>query len=268
MKLSKNIALSKDFVEEFKKYVNANPLELLHIPHLRKLLTQERLNSITSDNFEVLKAEDAQKHTLEHNLSQLRKLEAWQRPLRLIFPLVSIDYVYLNSRKLKVLTVGPRSEAEIFHLLSYGFNMDNITGLDLISYSNYVDVGDAHDMPYEDNSFDIIIVGWVFAYSSDNQKMADEIVRVAKPGAFISVGCRTHPITDPEQKAFVGSQVGGVSIAVTYDNGITNTASRFVNTEQILRLFNNNIGELYFNHNPHPSKDGDYSDAIVVFRLV
>ena len=42
-------------------------------------------------------------------------------------------------------------------LTSAGFDPANIRGLDLISYSSMVDVGDMHDLPYEDDSFDIVI---------------------------------------------------------------------------------------------------------------
>ena len=36
----------------------------------------------------------------------------------------------------------------------------NITALDLFSYTPKFDMGDMHKMPYNNNSFDIIISGW------------------------------------------------------------------------------------------------------------
>jgi ubiquinone/menaquinone biosynthesis C-methylase UbiE len=71
-----------------------------------------------------------------------------------------------------------------------------VTGIDiaenLIEYANEVaslegldarfDVGDAEDLPYEDNSFDVVItmIGAMFAPQPD--KVASEIARVLRPG--------------------------------------------------------------------------------------
>ena len=32
-------------------------------------------------------------------------------------------------------------------------------------------------------------MGWVLPYSSENQRVADEAVRVAKPGGIVAIGC-------------------------------------------------------------------------------
>jgi len=58
----------------------------------------------------------------------------------------------------------------------------NIRGLDLISYSPWVDLGDMHAMPYEDDTWDITLVSMVLTYSENPRKVVDEVVRVTKSG--------------------------------------------------------------------------------------
>ena len=38
-------------------------------------------------------------------------------------------------------------------------------------------------MPYEDNSFDVVVVGWVLAYTDKVQEAIKEFVRVSKNAA-------------------------------------------------------------------------------------
>ena len=66
-----------------------------------------------------------------------------------------------------------------------------------MSYSDFIDVGDMHAMPYEDNSFDIVMLGWVLGYSSDPRTVASEAMRVCRPGGYIAVSC-TRPVTEED----------------------------------------------------------------------
>ena len=67
----------------------------------------------------------------------------------------------------------------------------------MMSYSDFIDVGDMHAMPYEDNSFDIVMLGWVLGYSSDPRTVASEAMRVCRPGGYIAVSC-TRPVTEED----------------------------------------------------------------------
>ena len=87
----------------------------------------------------------------------------------------------------KVLCIGPRNEAEIFMLWSYGFKLENIVGLDLISYSPLIDLGDMHFLPYENDSFDVIVSSCTFAYSTNIMKAIAEIKRVIRPNGIVAV---------------------------------------------------------------------------------
>ena len=105
--------------------------------------------------------------TLEHNTSGLEKLVGYDRGSDLIAPLASIAKIADRVGELKVLSIGPRTEMEIFALIGLGFNPPNIDAVDLISYSPLVQVADMHSLPFCDDHFDVIIAGWVLAYSKN-----------------------------------------------------------------------------------------------------
>ena len=67
------------------------------------------------------------------------------------FPLKALNF--LKPLNMKVLTIGPRDETEIFVLVSLGFQLKNISALDIHKYSNLITLGDAMDIPFEKNSF-------------------------------------------------------------------------------------------------------------------
>ena len=69
--------------------------------------------------------------------------------------------------------------------MAAGFNPSRIKALDLFSYSPYVDIGDMHNMPYPDNSFDVVFVGWVLSYSKGPAGGGRGYLRVTKPGGII-----------------------------------------------------------------------------------
>ena len=71
--------------------------------------------------------------------------------------------------------------------------LKNITAVDLIKYSPWVDQGDMHNLPYEDNKFDLILCGWVIAYSNNKIKAAEEMTRVGKSGSIIALAATYSP---------------------------------------------------------------------------
>jgi SAM-dependent methyltransferase len=105
---------------------------------------------------------------------------------RMALLLNPISALLINQSKAKVLIVGPRTEDDIFWARSLG--LLNTTGLDLFSYSPYIDVGDIHQTDYSDHSFDAIILGWIVRYSQVPEKIIEECKRIIKPGGFLSIG--------------------------------------------------------------------------------
>ncbi len=145
--------------------------------------------------------------TIEHNLNGLHDVSG-ARSFRVIKPLSVIEtYRALNTMPIlggelhdldyscnaKVLSIGPRTEGEIFCLISHGFKPKNITGIDLISYSPYIDVGDMHNMKYDKDSFDIVICSCVLVYSKDPLLACSEILRVCQNGGLICLSQDTTP---------------------------------------------------------------------------
>ncbi|MBX7200326.1 MAG: class I SAM-dependent methyltransferase [Rhodospirillaceae bacterium] len=119
--------------------------------------------------------------TVAHNRIQIddESFESGTRTARLINPLAALDDIFVRADTRKVLSIGPRTEIELLHLVAVGVLLENIKAIDLISNSPWIELGDMHQLPYPDRSFDITISGWVLGYSRDPQKAIDEMVRVA-----------------------------------------------------------------------------------------
>jgi SAM-dependent methyltransferase len=142
------------------------------------------------------------KTTIEHNLEGLFNDTSSARSSRLIKPLSCIERfrpLELNNRpngvlkdinievNIPLLCIGPRTEAEIFLLWANGFALEKITAIDLISYSPLINLGDMHNIPYNDDSFDCIVCSCTLVYSSDIELAVKEIKRVVKPGGVIAI---------------------------------------------------------------------------------
>ncbi|MBC6467402.1 class I SAM-dependent methyltransferase [Actinomadura alba] len=50
-----------------------------------------------------------------------------------------------------------------------------------------VQVADAQDLPFEDNSFDVVLSSFGAMYAPDQQRAADELLRVCRPGGRIGL---------------------------------------------------------------------------------
>ena len=102
-------------------------------------------------NFKSLDQEGAHlgKDTLKYNRGNVvHSIFKHERVQHIVRPLLAIEDVNHRLTSLKVLSIGPRSEAELLLYAGYGFTWKNIRGLDLFSYSPMIDVGDMHAMPY------------------------------------------------------------------------------------------------------------------------
>lgn len=188
--------------------------------------------------------------TVMHNLKGLKDL-AVNRSLSLVRPLSVIESLDVDS---KILTIGPRTEGEILNLMAYGFKASNITGLDLITYSPWIKLGDMHKMPFGDNSFDAIILGWVLAYSKTPRVAALEIVRVAKAGAVVAIGVEYNPMSVHEIEKQTGYIPG-------HDKMIQSCS-------EILSYFGENVDHVYYNHNVIEERRNQPGAFCVIFSLL
>lgn len=84
----------------------------------------------------------------------------------------------------KLLSLGPRFESELFGYRALGYKKKQIYALDTFSYSKQISMGNMHSMEYSDEAFDIVVGGWILAYSEDPALAMKEIFRVTKRGGL------------------------------------------------------------------------------------
>jgi len=208
---------------------------LYQFPLYRRVLVALRLLYYTRirRRLRTAASPDAFDATLAHNLKGLRQCNT--RIDLLIKPLSVIELV--NERS-SILVIGPRNEHDLFTLVANGFDRTRIKGLDLISYSPSIDLGDMHSTPYADDSWDVIITGWTLSYSSTPQKFADEMLRIARNGALIAIAVEYSTLSEQDE-----TDLAGYNIQET-----AKLAERINSVRQILDLFAPHVDHLYFDH--------------------
>ena len=180
-------------------------------------------DSITALNTNLWHVKDPFKN-IYYNITQRF---TGQRSTMLIAPLKSLDFV--NFKNAKVLSVGPRTESEIFNLVGHGFKLKNIEAIDLQSYSKVIKLGDLLDIPFENDKFDIVICGWVLSYTNKVKKGIDEMIRVTKNNGIICIG-----ISDHDTKV---------------------TKESLSSSGEIINYFGENLKEVYFKYHPKDLKN-------------
>ena len=196
-----------------------------------------------------LESNSISKRTVSHNLKGLKDL-AVVRSLSLIKPVTAIDRVGKDS---KVLTIGPRTEGELFSLVGYGFMPKNINGLDLISYSKWIHLGDMHNMVYTDNTYDVVIMGWVISYSDTPELAAQEVIRVSKDKAIIAVGVE-----------YGGEEAVAQIEKLQYTPGAGRLTTK---ASQLIEFFGDAVDHVYFTHEVEEDRKQLKGSVIAVFSI-
>jgi hypothetical protein len=191
-------------------------------------------------------------HTVMHNLRGMLPSITSDRSLWLLRPLSVIETAGPIGTA-RLLCIGPRSEGEVLRAWAHGFSKKNITAVDLISYSPWIDVGDMHQLPYADDSFDMLMSGWVIAYSESPQQAAREMVRVVRPGGVVAVGVEYREMTDEEIMAQCGY--------------IPGASRRIQSVEEILSYFGGAVDHVYFNHGIVKGVNSAYGNMLVIFSV-
>jgi SAM-dependent methyltransferase len=192
-------------------------------------------------------------NTVKYNLTAFQYSLVLHRTRLLIRPFSAIETLSPHS---KILVVGPRSEDDIFQLKAFGFH--NIRGLDLISYSPHVDLGDMHRMPYANDAFDAVLLGWVLSYSDNPSQVAKEVVRIAKNGAIVGIGAEHYPQfkSDEESRKWLLERLG-------YSVG----GRRFNTAAEHLDLFPGFVDKVFFLHDIGSVRTEGMSNTCVIFSL-
>jgi len=180
----------------------------------------------------VLDSEHAIKASTPHNLRSLH--QANPRMRLLLLPLATIETLDPTSR---ILVIGPRNEYDLFTLVGLGFDLKNIVGLDLISYSPHIKLGDMHRLPFDDAAFDAVACGWTLSYSTDPRQAASEITRVTRPNGIIAIGVEYSTLDPEAERKLLGYQLGEPA-----------RGSRVNSTADIRALFQGSVGQVYFEH--------------------
>jgi len=228
--------------------------QLMHINRLVQAVVKVRYWYLVQvrRRLRVLDSGHASEHAVAHNLRNLLLGPAGIRTLSLVRP-VSVIEVLGPCSEQKLLAIGPRSEAEMLRIWAHGYQLSNLRGLDLISYSPWIDLGDMHAMPYADSSFDVVLCGWVLAYSENKRQAVQEIVRVLRPGGVAAIGVEYNQKTDDEVQREDGYLAG--------------SRERLISIESILSLFDDHVGHVYFNHPAAPRGTDPIANLIVILSV-
>jgi SAM-dependent methyltransferase len=211
-------------------------MEIYRIRFVRKIVVKFRAFMLVKifRRLKTQESENAFEVTIKHNLKGLFSCN--DRVNLLIKPLSVIETINADS---KVLIIGPRNENDLYLMNAQGVKMKNITGLDLISYSSRIKIGDMHEMKFADNSFDAVIFGWTLSYSHNPQLAIDEIIRVTKDKGVVAVGVEYTENTEEDSNKLLGYSIQ------EYDK----LDKRINSTDQIINLFGKRMNHLYFSHN-------------------
>jgi SAM-dependent methyltransferase len=85
----------------------------------------------------------------------------------------------------RVLCVGCRNTLELDRFRARGF--EDVVGIDVFSQHEDILVMDMHDMSFSDDSFDVVYASHSLEHSYDVDRVAHEVVRVARDGAVVGV---------------------------------------------------------------------------------
>lgn len=169
--------------------------QIFRLPCVRDLLVKDRFENIFYSNIRRSNSELSTEMTVlqNSNIDSMFFSGMSQRPDLIINVLASVNFIRQNAHRLRVLCIGARTEAEIFSLVNAGFHLKNISAIDLFSYTPHIEIGDVHNLRFDDLSFDVVICGWVLEFCKDVELACREIRRVVKKNGLICLGGMHHP---------------------------------------------------------------------------
>lgn len=162
---------------------------------------------------------------------------------RLVNPLIELPFINKRINKLKILSIGPRTEGEMYNLFIKGFEWENIFAIDLFSYSKKIKIGDVHNLSYEENFFDITLSSYTLTYSNDQRLFVNNLIRCTKNGGIIAIACGN-----------------------TFNN--QTIKQDFNNYDEFLKLFSEYIDKIYFrNFSEDYLENENKHDYLLIFKI-
>jgi SAM-dependent methyltransferase len=195
----------------------------------------------------TLDSPDAVKANVMHNMKSIWGVN--NRMNLLTYPLAVIETLTADA---KILVIGPRNENDLLSLVGLGFKRENVVGLDLISYSPHITLGDMHAIPFPDANFDAVICGWTISYSTNPRRAADEMVRVTKPGGVMAIGVEYSTMGPSDEKVLLGYEL----------QEFEKIGRRLNSTQDFRDLFADSIDHVYFEHDA-PRKISHTAEGLV-----
>lgn len=165
-----------------RKYIHGRIKEKININDISEITTINRKNN----NKEYEKYLNAQ---IEKSVSYTRYINPAKKFLQSRSTLIESLTKIVKNHGIKcdsILSIGPRDENEIETISSF-FPKSKVSGLDLFSASPKIKVGDMHNMPFDNNSFDMTIAIHNMEHSYDPHKSLGEMFRVTKEGGLLSI---------------------------------------------------------------------------------
>lgn len=171
----------------------------LELSRIKQEYEQRKNNTVFAERYSLFnKATLLQTHGFERGLLSLLKEQ---------------HFTHLAEKH--ILDIGCGSGMQLQRFLAYGAQPSSLSGIDLLSERierakqlhagiNW-QVGSAHQLPYPDGSFDLIMLSVVFSSILDRplrKRIADEIWRVRKPGGLIL--CYDFAYSNPRNHAVEG----------------------------------------------------------------
>jgi len=120
-----------------------------------------------------------------------------------------------------------------------------------------------HETRFTDGYFDVIICGWTLSYSNQPAKFAQEIIRITKNRGVVAIAVEYSTLTNEQARKIHHGE---------YHLNPVNF-ERINSTGQILQLFGEHVGDVFFNHDaPNKISHGDQmhddvSSVVVIFSV-
>jgi ubiquinone/menaquinone biosynthesis C-methylase UbiE len=164
------------------------------------------------------------RNSLLHNPSVLFQVLAQDAAM-----IRGLQSVGLDPQMARVLDVGCGEGASLWLLMRLGFEPNNLHGVDLLESRIaaarnrhpliHFDCADATRLPFEDDSFDLVMESTMFIHATDEalaQKIAAEMIRVTKPeGTLLICDWRYAKPRNRHYKAVTNKRLAGLFQAGT-----------------------------------------------------